>query len=281
MAITSFGYLHGPQPDARACYDLRHQFRDPHLRPELRYLTARDTAVREVVMATDGVLALVHAIAATMDAYLAGPRQDEPLTVALGGAGGRHRSVTAADALAAVWQRRDRRRVPGRRPGRAVQGARLGRRPPPPRPRQGRRRPLSITRPRTTRRRSPVTTEPEHTAPDPDLTVPLSAPDAQALGDDVGQLAVRLGAVLHGLAQLRAGGASTDDLANTILMSNGLMKRLEGVRDAAVRQHAARGGSYGALASAMGVTRATAQSRRDTLLKKDLSEMEKWAVGGD
>ncbi|GGZ29720.1 hypothetical protein GCM10010300_85640 [Streptomyces olivaceoviridis] len=128
-----------------------------------------------------------------------------------------------------------------------------------------------------------MTTEPEHTdpAPVPDLTIPLSAADAQVLGDDVGQLAMRLGAVLHGLAQLRAGGASTDDLANTILMSNGLMNRLEGIRDAAVRQHAAQGGSYGALASAMGVARATAQSRRDTLLKKDPSEMEKWATDGD
>ncbi|MFF3177988.1 ATPase [Streptomyces sp. NPDC057900] len=102
VAITSFGYLHGPQPDARACYDLRHQFRDPHLRPELRYLTARDAPVREAVMATDGVLALVYAIAATVDAYLAGPRQDEPLTVAVGCAGGRHRSATVADALAAA-----------------------------------------------------------------------------------------------------------------------------------------------------------------------------------
>ena len=47
------------------------------------------------------------------------------------------------------------------------------------------------------------------------------------------------------------------DLANAIRMSNGLMNRLEGIRDAAVRQHAAQGGSYGALASSMGVTRAT------------------------
>ncbi|WDM17058.1 ATPase [Streptomyces lavenduligriseus] len=102
VAITSFGYLHGQEPAARVCYDLRHQFRDPHLRPELRYLTARDAPVREAVMGTDGVLALVHAIAATVDAYLAGPRQDEPLTLALGCAGGRHRSATVADALAAA-----------------------------------------------------------------------------------------------------------------------------------------------------------------------------------
>ncbi|MDQ1013551.1 hypothetical protein [Streptomyces afghaniensis] len=52
-----------------------------------------------------------------------------------------------------------------------------------------------------------------------------------------------------------------------------------GHRDAAVRQHAAQGGSYGALASSMGVTRATAQYRRDVLVKKDPSEMEKWATG--
>ncbi|MFD9114886.1 MULTISPECIES: hypothetical protein [Streptomyces] len=124
-----------------------------------------------------------------------------------------------------------------------------------------------------------MTTEPEHTNPVPDLTIPLSTADAQALGDDVGQLAMRLGSVLHGLAQLRAGGASTEDLANTILVSNGLLNRLEGVRDAAVRQHAAQGGSYGALASSMGVTRATAQSRRDTLVKKAPSPMERWATG--
>ncbi|MDX3482547.1 hypothetical protein [Streptomyces scabiei] len=62
-------------------------------------------------------------------------------------------------------------------------------------------------------------------------------------------------------------------------MSNGLLNRLEGIRDAAVRQHAAQGGSYGALATSMGVTRATAQYRRDTLVKKDPSAMEKWATG--
>ncbi|MFF3177987.1 hypothetical protein ACFVQ0_35810 [Streptomyces sp. NPDC057900] len=128
-----------------------------------------------------------------------------------------------------------------------------------------------------------MTTEPEHTdpVPAPDLTIPLSLADAQALGDDVGQLAMRLGAVLYGLAQLRAGGASTEDLATTVLMSDGLMNRLEGIRDAAVRQHAARGGSYGELASSMSVTRATAQSRRDTLLKKQPTEMERWATDGD
>ncbi|MFE3907412.1 hypothetical protein ACFXPY_46210 [Streptomyces sp. NPDC059153] len=70
-----------------------------------------------------------------------------------------------------------------------------------------------------------------------------------------------------------APGANTEDLATTILMSNGLLNRLEGIRDAA------QGGSYGALASSMGVTRATAQYRRDALVKKDPSAMEQWATG--
>lgn len=102
VAITSFGYLHGQEPASHICYDLRQQFRDPHLRPELRYLTARDAAVRETVMRTAGIILLVHAMAATVDAYLAGPRQDEPLTVAVGCAGGRHRAATVTSALAAA-----------------------------------------------------------------------------------------------------------------------------------------------------------------------------------
>ncbi|MFD5159720.1 hypothetical protein ACFWMJ_16850 [Streptomyces hawaiiensis] len=124
-----------------------------------------------------------------------------------------------------------------------------------------------------------MTTEPEHTSPVPDLTIPLAVADAQALGDDVGLLAMQLGAALHAVAQLRDGGASTEDLERGIVVVTGLLERLEGVRDAAVRQHAAQGGSYGALANSMGVTRATAQSRRDTLVRKAPSLMERWATG--
>ncbi|MFJ5222851.1 hypothetical protein [Streptomyces sp. NPDC088400] len=48
-----------------------------------------------------------------------------------------------------------------------------------------------------------------------------------------------------------------------------------------MRQHAAQGGSYGAPGRAMGVGRATAQSRRDTLLKPEKvpSVMEQRATG--
>ncbi|MFD4528372.1 hypothetical protein ACFWP7_31540 [Streptomyces sp. NPDC058470] len=119
----------------------------------------------------------------------------------------------------------------------------------------------------------------EHTDPVPDLTIPLAVADAQALGDDLRLLSTQLGVALRCLAQLRADGASTEHLERAIVVVTGLIERLEGVRDAAVRQHAAQGGSYGALATSMGVTRATAQYRRDALVKKDPSAMEKWATG--
>lgn len=124
-----------------------------------------------------------------------------------------------------------------------------------------------------------MNTAPEHTDPGPALTIPLTAADAQALGDDAQLLATLLGNVLHGIALMRSGQAGHEDLATAIRGTTGLLERLEGVRDASVRQHAAKGGSYGALGQAMAVSRATAQSRRDTLLRKDPGAMEKWAAG--
>ncbi|MEU7089678.1 hypothetical protein [Streptomyces achromogenes] len=115
----------------------------------------------------------------------------------------------------------------------------------------------------------------------PDLTIPLSAADAQALGDDARQLAERFGAVLHGLAQLRVGGAGTDGLEAAIGASTDLLAPLEGIRNAAIRQHAAEGGSCGALAKAMDIKQATAQYRRDILLENDPSPMEQWATGSN
>ncbi|MFF4268058.1 RapZ C-terminal domain-containing protein [Streptomyces virginiae] len=100
VEITSFGYLHGTAPEARVTIDLRHHFRDPHVRPELRYLTAHDEVVRDAVLATDGIEEVLQAVAAMITAFLAGPRQDEAVTVAFGCAGGRHRAAAAAAVLA-------------------------------------------------------------------------------------------------------------------------------------------------------------------------------------
>jgi RNase adaptor protein for sRNA GlmZ degradation len=96
--ITSFGYLHAPAPDAHITVDLRTHFRDPHIRPELRYLTAHDQPVRDAVLGTRGIPALLDSLTATVAAYASGPSAG-PITVAVGCAGGRHRSATVAMEL--------------------------------------------------------------------------------------------------------------------------------------------------------------------------------------
>ncbi|WIX82842.1 NUDIX domain-containing protein [Amycolatopsis carbonis] len=57
----------------------------------------------------------------------------------------------------------------------------------------------------------------------------------------------------------------------------GLLAHLEGVRSAGIRAHTRDGGSYGQLAAAMGVPRATAQRCRDDLGEPGPAEL--WATG--
>jgi UPF0042 nucleotide-binding protein len=49
VEIVSFGYLHGEPPPAHLTIDLRHHFKDPHVSPELRSMTAHDEPVRTTV----------------------------------------------------------------------------------------------------------------------------------------------------------------------------------------------------------------------------------------
>ncbi|KOV87650.1 MULTISPECIES: RNase adapter RapZ [unclassified Streptomyces] len=99
VEIVSFGYLHGEAPSAHLTLDLRHHFRDPHVSPELRYMTADDAPVRAAVLGTPGVSALVLAMEAAVAAFASGPSA-AGMTVAVGCAGGRHRAATVAHALA-------------------------------------------------------------------------------------------------------------------------------------------------------------------------------------
>lgn len=100
IEIISFGYLHGEPPPAHLIIDLRHHFRDPHVSPELRYMTAEDEPVRTAVLGTPGIADLVAATAAAVAAFASGPSSGT-VTVADGCAGGRHRAPTFAQALAA------------------------------------------------------------------------------------------------------------------------------------------------------------------------------------
>ncbi|MFJ4576146.1 ATPase [Streptomyces sp. NPDC088846] len=99
VEITSFGYLHDAPPAAHLVVDLRSHFRDPHVSPELRYMTARDELVRTTVMSTPGITELVSATAMAVAAFASGPSAGT-VTVAGGCAGGRHRAPTFALALA-------------------------------------------------------------------------------------------------------------------------------------------------------------------------------------
>ncbi len=103
ITIISFGYLHGEPPQAHLTLDLRRHFRDPHVSPELRYLTAEDAPVRAAVMATPGIRDLLAAAVAAVGAYASAPAGDLPVVVATGCAGGRHRAATTAIALHAVF----------------------------------------------------------------------------------------------------------------------------------------------------------------------------------
>ncbi|MDX2538602.1 RapZ C-terminal domain-containing protein [Streptomyces scabiei] len=100
VEITSFGYLHDAPPAAHLTVDLRHHFRDPHVSPELRYMTADDEPVRAAVRTTPGIRQLVDAVALSVAAFAAGPSAGI-VTVASGCAGGRHRAPTFARDLAA------------------------------------------------------------------------------------------------------------------------------------------------------------------------------------
>lgn len=115
-----------------------------------------------------------------------------------------------------------------------------------------------------------------------ELLVPLAAEDVAMLGSDGKQLAALLATALHGLALLRTGRATADELAAVIDGTTGLVERLEAIRDAAVRQDAARDVSisHSDLAAAMHLkSRATAQTRRRTLLSTTPGELERWATG--
>lgn len=50
VEIISFGYGHAAPPEAHLILDLRKHFRDPHVNPALRYMTAEDRAVRRAVL---------------------------------------------------------------------------------------------------------------------------------------------------------------------------------------------------------------------------------------
>ncbi|MFZ5778585.1 MAG: RNase adapter RapZ [Pseudomonadota bacterium] len=105
VAVMSFSYRRGLPREADLVFDARF-LRNPHYEPTLRPLTGRDPAVAAFVAADDGYRPFMKALEALIGPLL--PRFDAEgksyLTIAIGCTGGRHRSVTVAEALAG-WLR--------------------------------------------------------------------------------------------------------------------------------------------------------------------------------
>lgn len=100
LTILSFGYLH-EVPAATVTVDLREILRDPHIDPALRCQTAFDPAVRAKVAATRGALdmaARLRDLAAVLSELA--QATGNPTSLAIGCAGGRHRSAALAMLIA-------------------------------------------------------------------------------------------------------------------------------------------------------------------------------------
>ncbi|MFF6847095.1 ATPase [Streptomyces antimycoticus] len=105
VEIVSFGFGHDAPPKAHVILDLSEHFRDPHVSPALRYLTAEDRAVRRAVLRTAGIRPLLRATVRQVRAFDRGPSGGS-IVVAVGCVGGRHRSATVAHYLARRLRRR-------------------------------------------------------------------------------------------------------------------------------------------------------------------------------
>lgn len=102
LSICSFGYLHGPAPAATVVVDLRAILHDPDIDPALREKTAQDPTVAERVFATPGATQILsHLLDLSLTLIELSERSGTPVSIALGCAGGRHRSAALAAALEA------------------------------------------------------------------------------------------------------------------------------------------------------------------------------------
>lgn len=98
--VESFGYLHGPAPEAHVTIDVRTALRDPHVTPEFRELTGLYPVVRKWVLDTPGARQILAGAVGLVQGMLPDhDQQDLLLRVAFGCQGGRHRSVVLANEL--------------------------------------------------------------------------------------------------------------------------------------------------------------------------------------
>jgi len=107
LVFESFAYKHGVPRDADFVFDLR-VLPNPYYLRELRPLTGRDPTVAAYIAAQPEAVEMLSQIEAFLRHWLP-PFEDDQrsyLTVALGCTGGQHRSVYAAEVLAARFASR-------------------------------------------------------------------------------------------------------------------------------------------------------------------------------
>jgi UPF0042 nucleotide-binding protein len=101
VTCTSFGFKHGPAPEASLVFDAR-SFPNPYYVPELKEHTGLEAAVRDYVFSHADTTVFLDKIYDLLTFLL--PRYAEKgsahLTVAIGCTGGKHRSVAITEALA-------------------------------------------------------------------------------------------------------------------------------------------------------------------------------------
>jgi RNase adapter protein RapZ len=102
LSIVSFGFKYGLPVDADVVADCRF-LPNPHWIPELRPLTGLDAPVREYVLSQSGAAEFLDHYAELLKVVLPGYEREGKrfVTLAVGCTGGKHRSVTIANQLAA------------------------------------------------------------------------------------------------------------------------------------------------------------------------------------
>ncbi len=102
VSIVSFGYKYGLPVDADLVVDCRF-LPNPHWIPELQAMTGLDAPVRDYVLSQPGAQEFLAAYFEALQVLLAGDEREGKhfVTLAVGCTGGKHRSVTIAEYLAA------------------------------------------------------------------------------------------------------------------------------------------------------------------------------------
>jgi RNase adapter protein RapZ len=105
VTFASFGFKHGVPRESDLMFDVRF-LRNPHYVPELTALTGEDAAISSYVADDPGYDGFMERLVGLLDFVLPlyAAEGKRHLVVGIGCTGGRHRSVTVAEALAARYR---------------------------------------------------------------------------------------------------------------------------------------------------------------------------------